>query len=263
MQTFPPDPSQSWAGLQLPNRTWWSRLSLMDALQVGTTTFVQVPDRLRGAVITARQGTLRTLFAALERGEPAVEELKAAILFDFCLLAKGRSQVACASLLEERLEWWRGGQWSTMWASLQEGGRASPPPLAKGTSKRKAARVHTLASAGEEGRALAAAAAGHLAERTTETYTKLCACFPQSGSSSGVAGSAVARDISQERVSELEDEVLQLLRRAPRLSAPGLLSLFGLFHERSGFAVLPFLFAYPGARDMHHEFSFALPGATF
>ena len=47
------------------------------------------------------------------------------------------------------------------------------------------------------------------------------------------------------------------------LSAPGLLSLFDLFHERSGFAVLPFRFAYPGARDMHHEFYFAFPGEAF
>ena len=195
---------RQWEALELPGRGWWARLSLQEALRLGVSSFVQVPDRLRGAVVTARQRTLETYFTALDGGSPATEECKAVLLFDFLLLSKGRGQASCAELLEERLAWWSGGQWATLWASAAE---QTPPPAATtptANKKRCAARVHTLASAGEEGRALSAATSAQLAPRTQQILAKVRACFPENPPEA--AAPQTPRRPSLELLAEVEEE---------------------------------------------------------
>ena len=61
-------------------------------------------------------------------------------------------------------------------------GRPPPATQKETTPKRKADRVHTLASAGEVSRALAAVSSAKLAPRTKDTFDKLRNCFPQRAS---------------------------------------------------------------------------------
>jgi hypothetical protein len=162
---------------RLPDKAWWDSVSWPAALRLGSTTYVQVPDRFRDAVVTARRKALQVLAAATERGDAATAEWKLTLLFDSLLLHSSETDATCAELLEERLAWWWGGQWSTLWASAAAG-RLTPKTLPRTASdkqkaasdKQKAARVHTLASAGELGRALGAVSSARLAPRTTDTF---------------------------------------------------------------------------------------------
>ena len=51
----------AWNNNHLPYRAWWDNLSWSTVLRHGCTTFVQVPDRFRGAVVTARRKVLQVL----------------------------------------------------------------------------------------------------------------------------------------------------------------------------------------------------------
>ena len=211
----------SWETNCLPARDWWKGLPWSAALRVGSPTFVQVPERFRGAVLAARHKALEVLTAACGR-QDAAEEWKFFLLFDTLLLARPRTGgPTCAELLEERLAWWWGGQWQLLWASAV-GGAAPPPPRARQTDKQRAARVHALAAAGEEGRALSAVRAGRPAPRTQATLDKLRECFPTAASPQTATAHAPVPPSADLRES-VEDQVCRLLRSPPRLTAPGLL----------------------------------------
>jgi hypothetical protein len=92
------------------------------------------------------------------------------------------------------------------------------------TDKQRARRVHTLGAAGEEGRALAAVTSSRPAPRTAETLHKLKSLFPVSSSGGHfVASLGTPTPPRQELRQQVEEEVLKLLRRPPKLTAPGLL----------------------------------------
>ena len=95
---------QDWCESRLPGRAWWDNVRWQSALTRGGPTLVQVPDRFRGAVETARAKALEVLTAAWDSG-PAEPEWKLLLLFDQLLLARGRGGAPCAELLEERLAW--------------------------------------------------------------------------------------------------------------------------------------------------------------
>ena len=137
---------------------------------------MQIPDRFRGAVLQAKRKTLEVLREARRNGD-ASEEWKAFLTLDLLLLSNSREASTCAESLEERLAWFWGGQWTALWTSVRHG-KKLPTAAAKQTDKQKAARVHTLAAAGEEGRALRAVTGTKLAPRTLETLGKVRACFP-------------------------------------------------------------------------------------
>ena len=214
----------SWDEQSVPNKGWWQSLSWDTALRTGVSTFVQVPDRFRGAVAHARHKALEVLEAACLQGE-ATAEWKLVLLFDLVLLARPRGEgPTCAELLEERLALWWGGQWPLLWASAVGGGPAPRTPSRKSTNRERARRVHTLAAAGEEARALAATVGAELAPRTEATLEKLRACFPaEAPRPEAPQPGARPGPPSAELREQVEQEAFKLLRRPPRLTAPGLL----------------------------------------
>ena len=64
---------QVWDDNCLPDEQWWQGVVLESALKRGRGTFVQTPERYRGAVQRAREKALRVLIAAWGRG-PAESE---------------------------------------------------------------------------------------------------------------------------------------------------------------------------------------------
>lgn len=219
-EAAPSSTHPAWAQSELPNKTWWEQLPLQDALQLGSTTYVQTPDRFRGAVLDARDKLLEVLDKARQQGE-AAPEWKAVLLFDVLLYTK-TGQTSCAELLEERLAWFWGAQWEALWASVSSGSLLSRGPGRKQTEKQLAARVHTLAAAGEEGRALAATGGRKLAPRTQETLQKTRTCFPRAARAGALPDRQPAPP-TPELWEQVKLEVRALLRRPPRLTAPGLL----------------------------------------
>ena len=129
------------------------------------------------------------------------------------------SDTSCAEALEERLAWWAGAQWEALWGAVA-GPPTQPPATTARTTKAKADRVHTLVASGEEGRALAAVAAEPPAPRTDETFERLRDLSPVRPETEAALPAAVAfdRDFQQ----EVAKEVQKLLRRPPKLTAPGL-----------------------------------------
>ena len=212
-----------WEQNRLPGLDWWNDLSWSTALSMGSRTYVQIPDRFRGAVLAARCKALDVLLAAYERGGPTTAEWKFLLLFDSVLLANNDPTETCAELLEERLQWWWGGQWATLWAAAAS--REAPPPRAgKADSRQKANRVHTLARNGEMSRALASLAAGKPAPRNRETLEKVPACFPLPQQQTNLQNArTLAVAPCEELRKEVENDVCRLLRRPPKLSNPGLL----------------------------------------
>ena len=93
---------KAWDDDSLPNRSWWDGFSFERAPKLGSNTFVQVPDRFRGAFVAARRKTLEMLFARTARGEDATSEWKLTLHFDTLLLAS-TGDGRCAELFEERL----------------------------------------------------------------------------------------------------------------------------------------------------------------
>ena len=88
--------------------------------------------------------------------------------------------------------------------------------------------MHTLAAAGEESRALAAAVGAELAPRTGATLDQLRASFPPDERAPAAEQPQPPQRLphappSAELREQVEEEVLKLLRRPPRLTAPGLL----------------------------------------
>ena len=163
------------------------------------------------------------MLAAAWENNAADAEWNAFLLFESLLLSHGGSAgTTSGELLEERLAWWWGGQWTALWDSAFGRAPAPPPQRPAGQADRhRAARVHTLAAAGEEGRALTAASSARPAPRTEDTLRKLKELFPKSSSP---AGPRPQRDGPTEQLrSEVEEQVAQLLSRAPRLTSPGLL----------------------------------------
>ena len=213
---------EKWETDALPDRAWWDNLSWSAALRLGSTTFVQVPDRFRGAVLTARRKAMQVLATALDSGGGCEAEWKFVLVFDALLLARCRTDTTCAELLEERLAWWWGGQWAALWYSAAgQPGTRTPPK--SGTAKQKAARVHTLASSGEQGRALASVTAARLAPRTRETYNKLATCFPTALAPEAPTPRPPRTPPSPQLREAVESELRSLLRKPPKLSGPGLL----------------------------------------
>ena len=209
----------AWEERKLPDKEWWTGFSWEDALRSGSTTHVQIPDRFRGAVLQARRKTLEVLREARGQGE-AKEEWKLFLLLDLLLLSSSREAATCAEMLEERLAWFWGGQWAALWASVRNG-KKMPTATAKTSDKQRAARVHTLAAAGEEGRALRATTSAKLAPRTAETLQKVKACFPTAARPA--QRPAQRPDPPPELFQQVRDEAVRLLRRPPKLTAPGLL----------------------------------------
>ena len=77
--THGPSPVASeWEDDRLPHREWWEALSWSDATSMGSSTFVQVPDMLRGAFNSARESPRdltqghgrRNLVSRVEIGAP-------------------------------------------------------------------------------------------------------------------------------------------------------------------------------------------------
>ena len=211
---------QQWDAKVLPNKEWWARLSLVDASRLGIGTFVQIPDRFRGAFVDARRKVLEVLAEARQRGD-ACEEWKCFLVFELLLLSRSRNEGTCAELLEERLAWIWGGQWGALWASAKQC-RSSPPGTKRASDKQIAARVQTLGASGEEGRALVAANAGRLAPRTQVALDKIRRCFPEDEAAGVMPPSAVFSP-SQGLLDEVAAAVSTMLRRPPKLTAPGLL----------------------------------------
>ena len=139
----------AWEEQLLPDAAWWDTLRWEDALKAGATTFVQVPDRFRGALQEARHKALEVLKRARGTSE-AEREWKLVLLMDMLLLSKSSEAATCGELLEERLAWFWGGQWAALWASTRAG-RIVPRGSREQNDKQRAARVHTLAASGEEG----------------------------------------------------------------------------------------------------------------
>ena len=211
---------QQWDRNGLPNKAWWSALQWGDILSSGATTYVQVPERYRGAVLAARQKTLEVLSHAKELG-PAHEEWKLFLTLDLLLLSRTDSGSTCAGVLEERLAWFWGSQWGALWHSLRAGrGHATKGHTAT-TLKQKVQRVHTLAASGEVGRALTACTSGRMASRTPQTIAQVRECFPVE---TGAAAPRFAGGtFDREFVEAVEVEIRDLLRKPPKLSAPGIL----------------------------------------
>ena len=143
------------------------------------------------------------------------------LLIDLLLLSRGSGARTCAEQLEERLAWFWGGQWAALWASAS-GGRRSPKSTGTPNVKQTVARVHTLAAAGEEGRALAAASSSKPSPKTLETLSQVRTCFPTS-TSTGDRPPAVAPQPDDDLSQAVQDEVQRLLKKPPRLTSPGLL----------------------------------------
>ena len=211
---------QAWQQNRLPNRRWFDGLSWESLLTIGTNTYIQIPDRFRGAVLTARRRCLELLDAATDQGADTTAEWKLTLLFDSLLLGTTRSGASCAELLEERLAWFWGGQWAELWADAA--GRPPPPTQRTHTDKQRATRVHTLAAAGERSRALAAAVSPKLAARTRDTHDKLRDCFPPRSSQAPWHPVPPPTPTDDFRTA-VANEARKLLRRPPRLTAPGLL----------------------------------------
>ena len=208
---------RDWHELRLPNRNWWRDLDLKAALRSLRPTFVQVPDRLHGA-LTAARGKLAEVLAEARDRDDALAEWKAFLLFDALLLAHGRVHATCSVELEERLQWFWGGQWKALWSSST--GSTTPPPSTRSAAsdKQTAKRVQTLAASGEEGRALAAATAGKLAPRTPDTLIKIKSHFDEVSSDNDmqdVRGPRPSDDLRQ----EVKEEVASLLSKLARLTS--------------------------------------------
>lgn len=183
---------------------------------------MQIPDRLLGAVCNARGKSLEVLEEAKARGD-SEEEWKAFLLLNSLLLGHIRSDTTCSESLEERLALWWGGQWNALWALVAAVRPPTQQPRGAQDDRQRARRVHTLAAAREEGRALAAATSSRPAPRTVETLKKVKDLFPESASGTAVVDLGPASPPSEELREKVEEEVARLLRRPPKLTAPGLL----------------------------------------
>ena len=80
--------------------------------------------------------------------------------------------------------------------------------------------MHTLAASGEEGRALAAVSAQPPAPHTDDTFKLLGDLFPARPSTEEALPAALPFDTAFQQ--EVAAEVQKLLKRPPKLSAPGL-----------------------------------------
>ena len=209
----------AWSDRSLPRRAFWEQFSWESLLRLGRSTWVQVPDRFHSAVEHARRQALEALAEARESGGTTEPEWKCALLFDLLLLSRMPADGSCAEALEERLAWWAGAQWEALWGAVV-GPPTQPPAKTTTTKKARADRVHTLAASGEEGRALAAVSAEPPAPRTEKTYDSLCKLFPARPDAEAALPAALAFDAGfQEEVAK---EVQKLLKRPPKLTAPGL-----------------------------------------
>ena len=210
----------AWQDQRLPRRRFWEDLSWDALLRLGRTTFVQVPDRLHSSFTHARTQALEALADARAAGRDEEAEWKCSLLFEVLLLSRGPSGTTCGELLEERLAWWREARWEALWGAVA--GPPTPPPEARQqTKKAQATRVHTLAAAGEEGRALAATSAETPAPRTQETYDRLGDLFLKTSTTHPTAPTTpLQQDPAFQR--EVALEVKKLLNRPAKLTAPGL-----------------------------------------
>ena len=156
------------------------------------------------------------------------------LLLELFLLGHPRGEGTAAELLEERLALFWGGQWSTLWAFARSCRQPPPSSERQCSDKQRAARVQTLGANGEESRALAAATSQKLAPRTQETLRKTRECFPHgnvgssmnatdSSNSSSNSNNNLPGPPSAELLDEVTAEVEKLLKKPPKLTAPGLL----------------------------------------
>ena len=219
-----------WAENRLPSAAWWARLGWQSVLRQGLDTFVQIPERLQGAVSNARGKTLEVLEAARVRGD-SENEWKAVLSFDLLLLGRGRNTNTCAESLEERLAWWWGGQWEALWASgpqrLQRRRHQRHLQVDLQTVSGPDAFRHSAQQGKKVGRLLLlrySATSSRPAPRTEETLRKVKQLFPQSTQANNFSANLGAvTGPTDELRQQVEEEVLKLLRRPPKLTAPGLL----------------------------------------
>ena len=142
---LPADPEavrRQWSENILPGKDWWEALDWQAALRLTNETFVQIPDRFRGALSNVCGKSLEVLKAARARGD-AESEWKAFLFMYSMLLSK--SAMTCGESLEERLPMWWGAQWDALWTASVA--CKPPPPVQTGkeADKQRAKRVHTLA----------------------------------------------------------------------------------------------------------------------
>ena len=217
-----PSRAPSWDNNALPNRAWWAELSWKEVHTLGASTFVQVPERFRGAFSEARRKALEVLAEARQTEESGAE-WKCFLVLELLLLGHPRGEGTCAELLEERLAWFWGGQWSALWASARNCRKTPASTTQQSSDKQRAARVQTLGASGEEARALQAATSSKLAPRTQNTLDKTRECFPTARPSSSQSGGRERQEPSAELQEQVAAQAFRLLRKHPKLSAPGLL----------------------------------------
>ena len=75
-----------WDANQIPGREWWDELPWKDAMQIGSNTFVQVPDRYRGAVLDVRQKAMEILLARTEASADSSAEWSSCCSLTACCL---------------------------------------------------------------------------------------------------------------------------------------------------------------------------------
>ena len=99
----------------------------------------------------------------------------------------------------------------------------TPTSTAQSSAKQKAARVHTLGASGEEARALAAATAVKHAARNADTLKKTRQLFQElpEEHSGDIPMQPVV--VNHQLTEQVATKIAQLLRKHPRLTAPGLL----------------------------------------
>ena len=214
--------ARGWDNNALPDRAWWADLSWKEVHTLGASTFVQVPERFRGAFLEARRKALEVLAEARQTGD-STAEWKCFLVLELLLLGHPRGEGTCAELLEERLAWFWGGQWSALWASARSCRRGAPSSTQQNSAKQRATRVQTLGASGDEARALQAATPGKLAPCTQAALDKARDCFPRGAPGNSQSGSRARQEPSAELEEQVAAEVCRLLKRHLKLAAPGLL----------------------------------------
>ena len=115
-----------------PNLEWWDGIDVMQMLQRPASLVAKVPESLLAQYRAAKLVLLEALDAAIDE-QSEMRAWKAVVFLDRMLLWKGQQRGgkgrngkrvnANVRTITERLTWFWSGQWSTMWAALQDTAR--------------------------------------------------------------------------------------------------------------------------------------------
>ena len=208
---------------------WFSSVSWTEIKDLRGTTYVQPPTRLRFALQQAQHAILRAIMHHGPSSPYSESAWKVLILSSWLLLgrpAENASDANCADYMEARLDLLWSEEWPALWAMVR-----AECDVTTATQKRtrtkaeqtetRILKVATLASAGEKGRALAAARNAPPVPVTQDTVQEITCLY----SVDPDLAIPLNNQTTHIFLFDIADYIPLTLKRMPRLSEPGPLGM--------------------------------------